>query len=39
MPWRFAASIRLSSARPATVLPFSVNATGLGAGGAATAAR
>src|SRR6266850_7963463 len=32
MPWRFAASMRLSSERPVTVLPFSVNSTGFGAG-------
>src|SRR6202043_3353704 len=35
MPWRFAASIRLSSDRPATLLPFSVNSTGLVTGCAA----
>src|ERR1700730_13528619 len=35
MPWRFAASIRLSSDRPATLLPFSVNSTRLVTGCAA----
>src|SRR4029450_4268521 len=32
MPWRLAASIRLSSDHPATLLPLSVNDTGFDAG-------
>src|SRR5579863_3669494 len=37
MPWRVAASIRLSSARPVTAVPFNVKWTGFGAGFDSTA--
>src|SRR5581483_12265023 len=37
MPWRIAASMRLSSARPRIAVPFNVNGIGFGTGCATTA--